>query len=205
MLAVTACSQPAPQQQAATAPSPTAGASVAPLPAVPVPSLSPNAAALPSALPAPGVTPRSQTGQSAALARQALPPPPFGKLPAVPTPQFSALVTAVPVATRSPATVALMLPPNAQPRILRVNLNKTTVHGGDTVRGTVVTSSNVASVEARIAVFSMSVPKVGVGRFQLSYVVPKLPFFLHHTYEMLVIARNTRGEETIRSIPITVQ
>jgi hypothetical protein len=98
-----------------------------------------------------------------------------------------------------------MLPPDAHPQILAVQMSTTTFHVGDTVQGIVETSSNVASVEARIAAFSVSVPKVGIGRFALNYVVPSLPFFMHKTYDMTVIARNTRGDKTVRVIPITVQ
>jgi len=71
--------------------------------------------------------------------------------------------------------------------------------------GTVETTSNVASVEARIATFSVGVPKIGVGRFALKYVVPNVPFFFHGTYEMTLIARNTAGNAVQRVIPITVQ
>ena len=85
-----------------------------------------------------------------------------------------------------------------------MNIDKTTVYGGDTVSGSVRTSSNVASVEARIATYSIAVPKTGVGHFALSYVVPSLPFFLHRTYDMTIIARNTRGDTTSQTIPITI-
>ena len=98
-----------------------------------------------------------------------------------------------------------MASPNAAPLIVAVHINNQTVHGGDTISGMVVTSSNVASVEARIAAFSISVPKVGTGRFALSYVVPSVPFFLHGTYPMTLVARNTAGDAVERVIPITVQ
>ena len=86
-----------------------------------------------------------------------------------------------------------------------MHLSKQTVHGGETISGTVETTSNVASVEARIATFSISVPKIGVGRFALNYVVPNVPFFWHGTYPMTLIARNTAGKAVQRVIPITVQ
>jgi hypothetical protein len=35
--------------------------------------------------------------------------------------------------------------------------------------------------------------------------VPSVPFFLHKTYDMNVIARNTRGDATAKSLPITVR
>jgi len=47
--------------------------------------------------------------------------------------------------------------------------------------------------------------KVGTGRFQLSYRVPNLPFFLHRTYMIQVIARNTKGQEVSSALPITVR
>lgn len=78
------------------------------------------------------------------------------------------------------------------------------MQSGDVVSGTVETSSNVASVEARIAAYSIAVPKIGTGRFALTYKVPNLPFFLKKTYDMIVIARNTAGVETTRVVPITI-
>ncbi|MGB6986062.1 MAG: hypothetical protein WBD74_08850, partial [Candidatus Aquilonibacter sp.] len=60
-------------------------------------------------------------------------------------------------------------------------------------------------VEAKIATFSIGVPKVATGRFALNYVVPNVPFFFHGTYPMTVIARNTAGQSVERVIPITVQ
>jgi len=67
------------------------------------------------------------------------------------------------------------------------------------------TSLNTASVEARIGGYGISVPKVGAGRFALNYTVPNLPFFLKHTYDMQVIARNTSGVKTIRTVSITIR
>ena len=86
-----------------------------------------------------------------------------------------------------------------------MSLSTPVARGGQVVTGTVETSSNVASVEARIAGFGSSLKKVGVGRFELTYRVPYLPFFLHKTYNIEVIARNTRGDAVSSSIPITVK
>ncbi len=98
-----------------------------------------------------------------------------------------------------------MAPPDAAPRIVAVHIDSQTVHSGETISGMVETTSNVASVEARIAAFSISVPKVRLGRFALSYVVPWVPFFWHGTYPMTLIARNTAGVAVERVIPITVK
>lgn len=124
--------------------------------------------------------------------------------PALSTPAPTPSPTPAPSPTPTPARV-VALPPNAPPRIVAVHISNKTVHGGDTISGTVETTSNVASVEARIATFSISVPKVGIGRFVLNYQVPNVPFFLHGTYPMTVIARNTAGQTVQRVIPITVQ
>ena len=106
---------------------------------------------------------------------------------------------------RSAQTVQRPAASDAPPQIVKVALSSTTVTGGETVSGYVQTSSNVASVELRIGGFSMSMLKAGVGRFQLTYTVPHMPFFLHNTYPMDIIARNTRGETAKASIPITVR
>jgi hypothetical protein len=112
---------------------------------------------------------------------------------------------AAPTAPPSPVSSVPNLAPDAQPKIVNVSLSETTVRGGDTVSGEVITSSNVASVEVRIAGFSMTMPKTSPGHFALSYTVPSVPFFLHKTYDMNVIARNTRGDATAKSLPITVR
>jgi hypothetical protein len=97
------------------------------------------------------------------------------------------------------------LPPNAAPQILAVAVSETTVHPGDTVSGSVVTSSNVASVQARIGGYAMTLVKTGVGRFALTYTVAPLPWFIRGTFNMQVVATNTRGDTVQRTIPLTVR
>jgi hypothetical protein len=97
------------------------------------------------------------------------------------------------------------LAPDAAPEILDVGLSETHVQPGDRVFGRVVTTSNVASVEARIGGYAVSLVKVGVGRFELTYTVGPLPFFVHGNFTMEVIARNTRGDTATRSVPLTVR
>jgi hypothetical protein len=104
----------------------------------------------------------------------------------------------------APKKVARLLPA-AAPQILGVAISETLVHPGDRVFGRVVTTSNVASVEARIGGYAMSLAKVGVGRFELTYTVGPLPWFVHGNFTMLVIARNTRGDSVTRDIPLTVR
>ena len=97
-----------------------------------------------------------------------------------------------------------MVAANAAPEILAVSLPETSFRGGEVISGTVTTTSNVASVEARIATFSVGVPKTGVGRFELSYQVPRIPFFVRGAYTMRLIARNARGDRAERDIPISI-
>ncbi|MGA8384537.1 MAG: hypothetical protein WA428_11020 [Candidatus Cybelea sp.] len=97
------------------------------------------------------------------------------------------------------------LPPDAAPQILAVAVSETTVQPGDTVSGRVVTTSNVASVQARIGGYAMTLAKTGVGRFALTYKVAPLPWFIRGTFTMRVIAKNTRGDAVERTIPLTVR
>jgi hypothetical protein len=95
--------------------------------------------------------------------------------------------------------------PDAAPQIISVDVSETTVRPGDRVSGKVVTTSNVASVEARVGSYAMSLNKVGVGRFALTYTVAPLPWFVHGTFAMRVIAKNTRGDRVERTIPMSVR
>jgi hypothetical protein len=71
--------------------------------------------------------------------------------------------------------------------------------------GKVLTSSNVASVEVRVATYGVGLKKVGVGRFLLAYRLGYVPFFVRGTYPMHIIARNTRGDAVDRTLSLTVQ
>lgn len=122
----------------------------------------------------------------------------------------TAAVTEPPLvsATLAPHVIAakpIAEPPDAPPRILAMSLSTPVARGGELVSGTVETSTNVASVEARIAGYSSPMQKIGAGKFVLSYRVPRLPFFLHRTYMIEVIARNTRGDAVRSAVPITIR
>ena len=117
--------------------------------------------------------------------------------------------TATPATTYgsvAPSASPITLSPNAPPQILAMSLSTPVASAGQVVSGTVQTSSNVASVEARVGDYSASLTKTGVGTFHLSYQVPKLPAFLHNrTYAIDVIARNTAGVAVHSSMPITIK
>ena len=200
---------PQPVQQIAAA-SPAASPTAGPVTYVPKTSPSPTSAPVRSSLtPAPGPV---ASAAAAPVAGPATAPP--GVATAAPTatpysPHKGVIANEPLVAATLAPHIArvdrIMEPPNAPPRILSMSISSPVAHGGDVVSGTVETSSNVASVEARIAGYSSTMEKVGVGKFVMSYRVPKLPFFLHRTYNIEVIARNTNGDAVRSSIPITIR
>jgi hypothetical protein len=122
---------------------------------------------------------------------------------ATPTPSA---VPVQPPRALPPAIVkhVLRLSPNAAPKILGVAMSETTVHRGDRVSGSVVTTSNVASVQARIGGYAMTLEKIGVGRFALTYTV-NVPWFIRGNFALHVIATNTSGATAERVIPLIVR
>lgn len=201
--------QPVQQIAAATpASTPTPAAtptpSPIPTPVTYVPQAAPTASTAPSAPPAAATSaaptmPRSTAPSSAPTV--ALTPYTAGGSRAISNEPMVAATLAPHAVSVKPVAEA----PNAPPRILAMSISMPVAHGGDVVSGTVETSSNVASVEAKIAGYSSSMQKIGVGRFALTYRVPNLPFFLHRTYSIEVIARNSRGDAVRSSVPITIR
>ncbi len=101
---------------------------------------------------------------------------------------------AKPVPTATPA-----------PRILSYSLSERNFHPGDHVYGSALATLNVASIEVRIDGYSMSMDKIGPGRFTLDYTVPNYPFFVRGPISILVIARNTQGAETTKTLSGSLQ
>jgi hypothetical protein len=182
--------------------------------AAPLPSVAPS----PSGSPALRATP-PPAAASAAPAAPVLPSPP--QIPPAPqpapTPQapftFALLSRSLELPSPRPRAIALAtLPPvrfdlpDASPRIIDVYVPSTVVVGGQTVTGSVIASSNTASVEVRVAGYAQSMQRIGPGQFTITVTVPRLPFFLRHrTYVLLVVARNTRGDAVSQALPITVR
>lgn len=118
-----------------------------------------------------------------------------------PTPGAPGTVQKIPrVAKKVPRVL-----PDTPPQILAIAISETTVAPGDRVSGSVVTSSNVASVVARIGGYAVNLSKTGVGRFALTYTVAPLPWFVRGKFTMQVIAKNTRGDVATQAIPIIVR
>jgi len=96
-------------------------------------------------------------------------------------------------------------PPHGMPAIRSYELSERIVHSFDTVRGHVETSPNVGYVEARITNYAVPLTREGVGRFSLAYKVPWIPFWLHRTYTLQIVARSVDGFEVKASIPIQLR
>jgi hypothetical protein len=97
-------------------------------------------------------------------------------------------------------------PPHGYPKIHDIALSSTDIKAGSRVRSTVVTSTNVGYVEARIDNYNLAMHADGEGRFSLAYTVPWwLPPWLRHGYTLQIIARSIDGVEVIRPIGIRVR
>ncbi len=94
--------------------------------------------------------------------------------------------------------------PDDPVKIESVGLSAEVVHGGDLVRGEVTTSSNVASLTARIGSYQVLVPKVAPGKFSLDVQVPHLFFPGHHHVDVILTAYGSAGVTDSRSVPIEV-
>lgn len=105
----------------------------------------------------------------------------------------------------SSAKPYLFAKPHALPRILAINISSLEISSGDTVTGSVETTSNVASVEARIAGWSMSIPRTRVGHFETTGQVPDLTWIAKGTYTLEIIARNADGVKAQRDLAITLK
>jgi len=136
-------------------------------------------------------------------------PSPSPAQPATPLPVASPSPAPVPSpspsATPLPLPTPLVLPADAPPQILAIQTSSNVVHGGDTFTGTVITSTNVAAVEIRMAGRAKRLLRADSGIWQLSYVVPSVPFWMHKTYTADVVAINTAGTEVTQSISISLR
>lgn len=155
-------------------------------------------ATLGAAAPSPQPSPIPEPSPSASAAQS---PVPQGSSQATPLPTPTPSASPSPLATPT----ILMLPPDAPPQILWIRVNPDAPRAGDTLSWLVLTSSNVASVEVRVGGFGVSMPKTDVGRFEGSYVVPRLPFFMSHRFDAQIIARNTGGVAVEKTLPLQIR
>jgi cytochrome oxidase Cu insertion factor (SCO1/SenC/PrrC family) len=96
--------------------------------------------------------------------------------------------------------------PNAPPRIIRIWFSTLTLQPGTWFDGTIVASTNVASVEVRTASFSINSTHVGPGIYRFHTQILELPpLSRRHSYELFIIARNTPGAQAVERTSIAVQ
>jgi hypothetical protein len=95
--------------------------------------------------------------------------------------------------------------PDAPPRILALWMNDTTIEPGHPWVGRIVTSTNVASVEIRTESFSFVADRPRFGDFEFSQEILDVIPQYHRAYTLEVIARNARGDEDERLVPIAIR
>jgi hypothetical protein len=127
----------------------------------------------------------------------------------------AALTESSPFASASPAPLATpraasnaddpVAPRPTWHHRFHVHLSSNSPRAGDTLNVVVLTSSNVASVEIRIASFGANLPKTDVGHFEGGNPVPNIPFFMSHNFTLDVIARNTAGAWVKQSLPFQIR
>jgi hypothetical protein len=137
---------------------------------------------------------------------------------------FSAAALAMAVAACSPQTASIppnlvvaakqprawptppVAKPDAPPRIVEMWFSTLTIRPGTWFDGTMVVSTNVASVEVRTAAFSINSTHAAPGIYRFHTRVLELPpFSRRHSYELDIIARNAAGVAEIERSPLRVE
>jgi hypothetical protein len=96
--------------------------------------------------------------------------------------------------------------PDARPQIVAIWFSTLTITPGSWFDGTIVVSTNVASVEVRTAAFSVNSDHVAPGFYRFHTRVLELPpFSRRHSYELDIIARNTAGIKQVETAPLRVE
>jgi hypothetical protein len=135
------------------------------------------------------------------------PPPIIAPVPtATPTPvppQPAPLPAPSPLPT--PMPTPLVLPPDAPPQILAVQLSDPIFHDGETVTGTVITSTNVTAVEIHLAGRIGHIPRTAPGVWQMTYRVPLVPFFMRRDYTAQIVATNEFGASAQQELTVSVR
>jgi hypothetical protein len=118
-------------------------------------------------------------------------------MPPIPTP--------LPTTAPTPLPTPLALPADAPPQILAVQVSDPVFHSGEVITGTVITSTNVAAVEIHIAGRSARIPRSDFGVWQMTYRMPRVPFFARGRYTAQIVAMNTAGVTASRSMTVSVR
>lgn len=94
---------------------------------------------------------------------------------------------------------------DAPPQLLGMHFSSLNVGRGQTWTGQFVTGSSVASVEVRTNLFSIDVPRAGVGRFAFVLRVLDVPPIFIRRYRLRVIARNSAGLQIEQDLPFAIR
>lgn len=132
-------------------------------------------------------------------------PSPSASVTPAPSATPSAAPSATPASSPTPLPTPLVLPPDAVPQILAVTVNEPVFHSGDTIYSTVITSTNVAAVELRVAGKAIRFPRVDFGVWQLAYTLPHIPRRMLHDYGGQIAAMNSAGVTTTRAVTISLR
>jgi hypothetical protein len=98
-----------------------------------------------------------------------------------------------------------VLPAEAPPQILAVQLSDPVFHSGETVTGTVITSTNVAAVEIHLAGRTARMPQSDAGVWQMTYRMPRVPFFMRGSYTAQILALNASGVTAEQDVTVAVR
>ncbi len=93
----------------------------------------------------------------------------------------------------------------APPRILAMRFSSPQARRGETWSGTIITSTNVASVEVRTNLFSIDGPRRAYGDFRFALRVYDVPPIFIRAYRLRVIARNAAGESVEEDLPFRIR
>jgi hypothetical protein len=93
----------------------------------------------------------------------------------------------------------------APPRIVAMRFSSTNVRRGATWSASIITSTNVASVEVRTNLFSIDVPRRAYGDFRFRVRVYDVPPIFVRAYRVRVIARNAAGQSIEEDLPLRIR
>jgi hypothetical protein len=88
---------------------------------------------------------------------------------------------------------ALPIHADDAPAILDVEVSPLPVLGGEQAVTTVCTTPDVLSVEARVGIMRIPIPRVAPGRFVLVRDIPPIPRIFRHIYQVTFVARSADG------------
>ncbi len=109
------------------------------------------------------------------------------------------------IAAGAPLPQPIFAASGSKPKIVAMRYTSNNVALGGTWAGTVVTTTNVASVEVRTNLFTIDVPRRRFGVFAFRLNLLDVPPIFIRAYRLRVIARNAAGDETEEDMPFRIR